>query len=184
MSYITLPDSNTISDEVRHMWEDCERRWKYVPNIVRSYAMAPEVMKAEDVWSKGVMHNGFLPRKLKEAIATVVSATNDCNYCASSHALAYELAGGDESEGAACRLLNFSEFDEKERAACEYAKKATQDAKSITQADITELQKYYSDGEIVEIAAVIQQFMGYNWFVTILGLELEEANPYQALEKI
>ena len=176
MSYIKLPDKNNLNGEARKIWEDAEKRWGYIPNIQRTYALAPEVMKAEDRWSKGVMYKGYLPRKLKEAIATVVSAVNNCNYCASSHAVAITIAGGVETEAIACKMLDFSKWNEKDRAALEFAKKATINAGSITRTDIERLQKIYTDGEIVEIATVIQQFMGYNWFVTIFGLELEETN--------
>jgi hypothetical protein len=31
---------------------------------------------------------------------------------------------------------------------------------------------------------VIQQFMGYNWFVTMLGLEVEEENPARAWSSV
>ena len=71
----------------------------------------------------------------------------------------------------------YSFADEKEAAALEFTRKATDDPKTITKEDIETLQQYYADGEIIEIVTVIQQFMGYNWFVTILGLELEGANP-------
>ena len=176
MSYIKLPEKEDLTGRPLEVYEDTLKRWGYMPNISRAYVLAPEIMEAEDVWSKGVMYKGFLPRRLKEAIATVVSSTNKCNYCASSHALAYTIAGGDSEDAKACKLLHFDNFDDRERAALEFTYKATSDAKSITQKDIDILREHYSDPEIVEISVVIQQFMGYNWFVTILGLELEEAN--------
>ncbi len=177
MSYLRLPEKSELQPEVLRVVEESEKRWGYSPNIVRAYALAPNVLFAEDVWAKGVMHEGFLPRKIKEAIATVVSRTNDCLYCATSHAYAVGLAGGNEQDQFACIDLDFSLFDEKESSALRFARKATVSAKSITQNDINELQKHFSDPEIVEIATVIQQFMGYNWFVTILGLQLEDENP-------
>jgi uncharacterized peroxidase-related enzyme len=181
MSYIQLPGPDDVKGEVKEVFDDTVNRWGYMPNISRAYCLAPEVMKAEDVWSKGVMYKGFLPRSLKEAIATAVSATNTCNYCASSHAHAYTIAGGDAEHGKACKLLDFSGFEEKERVVLEFTQKATRDAKSIKKEDIEKLQQFYSDGEIVEISAVIQQFMGYNWFVTILGLEIEDSNPMRSV---
>ncbi len=176
MSYLDLPNKEDLTGKAREVFEDTEKRWGYMPNISRAYCLAPEAMEAEDFWSKGVMYRGFLPRTLKEAIATTVSATNSCNYCASSHAHAYTIAGGTDEDGAACKTLDFSPFSEKEQVALRFARKATVDAKSITQEDINKLKEHYTQGEIVEIAVVIQQFMGYNWFVTILGLELEEGN--------
>lgn len=176
MSYIKLPEKDDLSGEALEVYEDTVKRWGYVPNISRAYLMAPEIMRAEDVWTKGVMHKGFLSRRLKEAIATAVSSTNECNYCASSHAHAYKIAGGSEEDARALKKLQFNVFAEGERVALEFAAKATQDANSIHQEDIDALRGFYTDAEVVEICVVIQQFMGYNWFVTMLGLELETEN--------
>lgn len=176
MSFLKLPNREDLSGEPRDIFDDTVERWGYVPNISRAYMLNTDVMKAEDVWCKGVMYQGLLPRALKEAIATTVSAVNDCNYCASSHAHAYTLAGGDEATAKSCKMLDFSNFNEREKAALNFTRKAARDAKTIQQEDIDQLLEHYSQAEIVEISAVIQQFMGYNWFVTILGLELEEGN--------
>ena len=97
MSYINLPNREDLEGRTLEIFDETVDRWGYIPNISRAYLLAPEIMEAEDTWTRGVMYNGFLPRKLKEAIATTVSSTNDCNYCASSHAHAYTIAGGSFS---------------------------------------------------------------------------------------
>lgn len=176
MSYLELPTEDQLDERSARLLREAVDRWGYVPNIVRAYALAPEVLAAEDIWSHGVMKKGFLPRRLKEAVATVVSRTNQCRYCATSHSYAYAIAGGDEAEAAAILNEGDAALPEAERAALRFAQKATENCHAIGRDDIDELKKYYSDGEMVEICAVIQQFMGYNWFVTILGLEPEEGN--------
>ena len=180
MSYLKLPELDNLNGDVKIIADDAVERWGYLPNLVKAYAIAPEVIKAEDVWSKGIMYKGFLERELKEAIATVVSSTNKCNYCASSHAHADTIAGASQEEATACIHFNFSGYNDRKITALEFAQKATADPKSISKYDIDALKPHYHSGEIVEIVAVIQQFMGYNWFVTILGLELEPENPIRA----
>lgn len=180
MSFIKLPEKSELSGKTLELIEETEKRWGYIPNISRAYSLAPHIMEAENIWSGNVIYKGLLPRKLKEAIATVVSATNDCDYCASSHAHAYTLAGGDVEQARSCKSLDFHNFDAKERTALEFTRKAAGNPKSVKQEDIDGLQQHFSTPEIIEIATVIQQFMGYNWFVTMLGLELEEANPMGA----
>lgn len=177
MSYLKLPEKDDLSGKARQLYEESESRWGYPPNIVRAYALNPQIMEAEDVWSTGVMSKGLLSRKLKEAIGTTVSATNKCNYCAISHAHAYTMAGGENQEALSIKELDTSGLEDKERAALDFAQKATLDCNSIQKEDIDYLKQFYSDPEIVEICVVIQAFMGYNWFVTMLGLELEAANP-------
>ena len=179
MAFIPLPNPSELTGIAKELMDDVIARWGYASNLVRAYSYSPKIMEVEDIWSKGVMYEGTLPRAIKEAIATVVSATNEVNYCSSSHAHAYKLAGGDEALGAACRRLEFSDFPKSEQAVLRFAQKATQDAKSITQSDHDELLEYYSPAQIVEIGVVIQQFMGYNAFVTIMGIELEAENPFR-----
>jgi uncharacterized peroxidase-related enzyme len=177
MSYLQLPAKETSEPRVAKLLEEAEARWGFIPNIVKAYALAPEILEAEDAWSHGVMKVGFLPRRLKEAIATIVSRTNGCRYCATAHSYAYKIAGGTQAHASSILNEGEAKLPESEQAALRFAERATRDPKSIRRSDVEELQKYYSDGEIVELCTVIQQFMGYNWFVTILGLEVEPENP-------
>ena len=184
MSYLRLPTQDELDEHSAHLVGEAVDRWGFAPNIVRAYALAPEVLAAEDVWSHGVMKKGFLPRRLKEAIATVVSRTNQCRYCATAHSYAYKVAGGEETDAASILNEGDASVPEAERVALRFAGKAAENCHAIAKDDIDGLRKYYRDGEIVEICAVIQQFMGYNWFVTMLGLEVEPENPARAWSKI
>jgi uncharacterized peroxidase-related enzyme len=184
MSHLRLPNEDDLDEPSARLVREAVGRWGFAPNIVRAYALAPEVLAAEDVWSHGVMKKGFLPRRLKEAVATVVSRTNQCRYCATAHSYAYQLAGGDEDDAATILNQGDADLPEAERVALQFARKAADDCHAIGKEDIETLREHYSDGEIVEICAVIQQFMGYNWFVTMLGLEVEQQNPARAWSSI
>ena len=173
MAFIPLPDAATAPPGTREVLARTEARWGYAPNIVRALALRPELLAAEDRWSRALMYSGTLPRVLKEAVATTVSAVNRCEYCAASHAYAAGLAGAAEGVGQACRALRFDGFAPRERAALEFARKAAADMRSITRADIETLRAHYTPEEVVELAAVVGSFMMYNTFVTVLGLELE-----------
>lgn len=181
MAFIPLADKNTATGQARAVLEETEARWGYVPNIVRALALRPDVLEAEDRWSRAVMYSGKLPRGLKEAVATTVSVVNACDYCATSHAYAAQLAGAGRGVGEACKALRFDGFGERERAALEFARKAAQDMNSVRREDVERLRKFYGPEEIVELAAVIGSFMMYNTFVTVLGLELEPAHSGQGL---
>ncbi|MCA1814577.1 MAG: carboxymuconolactone decarboxylase family protein, partial [Halobacteriales archaeon] len=86
MAFLSLPDERTAPEPMRPLLAATAKRWGFVPNIVRAFALRPELAQAEDVWSQALMYHGALPRPLKEAIATTVSTVNDCAYCATSHA--------------------------------------------------------------------------------------------------
>ncbi|MHB8605883.1 MAG: carboxymuconolactone decarboxylase family protein [Thermoplasmatota archaeon] len=176
MSFLELPRASTATGRVKEILDDTTRRWGFEANIVRALALRPEILEAEDHWSKAVMHTGLLPRRLKELLATAVSRVNETEYCVASHAYQARLVGVAEPQVAACRALLFDDFPPAERAALEFARKAARDMHAITRADIDELGRFYGAEEIVELVAVIASFMMYNTFVTLLGLEVESAH--------
>lgn len=173
MAFVPLARVEDAPPGSRDVLAFTERKWGYVPNIVAALALRPELLDAEDQWTKALMLSGELPRSLKEAVATTVSATNDCNYCATSHAYAAEQAGAAKELREACVALRFDGLPEAERAALDFARKAAADMRSITQHDVDALRKHFTPAQVVELAAVIGSFMMYNTFVTVLGLELE-----------
>ena len=172
MAFLPLPDERTADARARATLQAAKERWGYLPNIVRALALRPELLVAEDAWSRALMYSGLLPRALKEAVATTVSVVNQCDYCATSHAYAAARAGAPEA-ARACARLDFRSLPERDRAALDFTRKAASDMRSIRQPDVDALRAHFSPEEIAELAAVIGSFMMYNTFVTVLGLELE-----------
>ena len=174
MARVKLWDGEKIDPKSDKILEETIERWDKAPNIVRALVLNKDVLIGEDLWTEYLMKRGKLTRKFKEAIATAVSATNKCLYCASAHAWAMEYTGTSTENTEACTLLTFDGFEPKERVALEFARKATTNSKSITDGDVDKLKEFYSDSEIVEISAVIMAYMGYNTFVEMLGLEVDD----------
>jgi uncharacterized peroxidase-related enzyme len=173
MAFLPLARVETAPPSTKAVLEATVQKWGYLPNIVAALALRPELLHAEDAWTKALMHQGTLPRSLKEAVATTVSMANQCNYCATSHDFAAGQAGASAEVRAACKVLRFDGLPEAERLALDFARKAAADMRSVRQEDVDLLRKHYSAEQVVELAAVIGSFMLYNTFVTVLGLELE-----------
>jgi alkylhydroperoxidase family enzyme len=70
-------------------------------------------------------------------------------------------------------LLDFENgpFDEREKAAMRWALKMTRESTAMTRADTEMLLRYYTEGEVVEIAAVVGLFNYFNRFNNALGME-------------
>lgn len=177
MAYLPLAGTKTAIGRAREVLEQTEKKWGYVPNIVRALALRPEILDAEDHWTQALMHSGTLPRDLKEAVATAVSAVNSCDYCATSHAHQASVHGVSEKNVAACRLLDFRAFDARSRAALDFARKAATDMRQVRKSDVDALRKYFRPDQIVELTLVVASFAMYNTFVTVLGIELENGDP-------
>lgn len=59
-----------------------------VPNLFRTYANHPPLLRANWEKVKAVMMTGNLRRKVKESIAVLVSKDNSCKYCVAAHTAA------------------------------------------------------------------------------------------------
>jgi alkylhydroperoxidase family enzyme len=70
-------------------------------------------------------------------------------------------------------VLDFEKgpFDEREKAALRFALKMTREAGSMTDADVSALRAYWSEGEAIEIAAVVGTFNYFNRFNDAFGVE-------------
>lgn len=173
MAFLPLATVAEAKGDAQRVLAETRRKWGYAPNIVAALALRPELLMAEDAWTKALMLSGELPRGLKEAVATTVSAVNQCNYCATSHHFAAGQAKASEALREACVALRFDHLPAAERVALEFARKAAADMNSLGQRDVDALRAHYTPSQIVELTMVIASFMMYNTFVTALGLELE-----------
>ena len=68
---------------------------------------------------------------------------------------------------------NFAHFSEKEKAALTYAEKLSRSPHDVSDADLIELKKHFSDPEIVDIHLQTGLANLTNRFTDPLGLEVE-----------
>ncbi len=73
MARIRALEKECVGDEVLLIYEEIEKVFGRVPNIFKTYAHFPPLLKANWGKLKAVMMGGSLRRELKEAIALVVS---------------------------------------------------------------------------------------------------------------
>lgn len=85
---------------VREVYEEIKssRGLASVPNFWKAIAHNPAYLRAE--WDKlnTIMSGGTLDRRTKEIIAVAVSATNNCDYCLSSHTDALRALGMTDAD--------------------------------------------------------------------------------------
>lgn len=87
MARVPYVSEEEATGEVRKVYDEIlqSRGLAKVPNFWRAIAHNPAYLRAE--WDKlnAIMDGGGLDRRTKEVIAVAVSATNNCDYCLSSH---------------------------------------------------------------------------------------------------
>ena len=175
MARIQTIEKQRTNDAVRPIYEEIEETFGWVPNIFKTYAHFPPLLKTNWEKVKAVMMAGSLRRELKEAIALVVSDANACQYCIVAHGLALQQLGfGRESIDALAKNLKESGFQPKDQKILEVARKATKDANSVTDQDIAELRLAgWSESEIVEAQGVMELFTGFNKFLDSLAVDID-----------
>lgn len=175
MARIKVLEEEHIAREVRPIYEEIEKTFGRVPNIFKTYARFPPLLKANWDKLKAVMMGGSLRRELKEAIALVVSDANACQYCIAAHGLALQQLGFSKQRiEALVKNLEGSGFQPRELKLLELARKSTRDANSVTDQDIDELRQLgWSDSEIVEAQGVMELFTGFNKFLDSLAVDID-----------
>lgn len=175
MTRIKLIEKEDASDEVKAIYKDIEAVFGMVPNLFKTYAHFPALLKVNWEKTKVLLMGGELPRELKESIAVVVSAANSCNYCVASHSMALSMIGfSQERIDDLTKNIESPEITPRDKKILEYARKATLTPHKITDSETDELKSLgMTDSQIVEILGVMELFTGYNKFLDALAVEID-----------
>ncbi|MFJ8260426.1 peroxidase-related enzyme [Rummeliibacillus sp. NPDC094406] len=107
----------------------------------------------------------------KEMIGLVVSSTNSCNYCLTTHGdVLRGLTKNPEWVDKLTYNYRSAELTKKQRALCDYAYRATKNVAELTPDEIDKLRAVgFNDHEILE-AAFVSGFFNYtNRWVSTIG---------------
>ena len=132
------PDDPIVST----LFGEIEAAFGMVPNLFRTYAHHPPLLRANWEKVKAVMMAGSLRRKVKETIAVLVSKDNSCSYCVAAHTAALQSLGMTKEQIAALEHgLDGADFDAKEKALIHFARKANANPLAITDAEFQTLRQ-------------------------------------------
>jgi alkylhydroperoxidase family enzyme len=90
----------------------------------------------------------------KTELFWIVSRTNNCQYCLGHQEIKLAVAGLKEEQVAALDG-DWSEFTPRERAAFALARKLTYEPHRLTDADVDQLRKYYTDLQVLEMVVSV-----------------------------
>ena len=168
MARIEVASEDRISEEAEEILKEIEQGMGRIPNLFKTYAHHPPLLRANWGKLKAVMMEGSLSRKLKEVIALLVSQDNGCEYCIKAHSGALKGLGVGDDELASIREGRLEEvgFDEKDRALVALMRKANLKPHDVTDDDFAKARDAgASDAEIVEAYGVMETFAGFNRFL-------------------
>jgi uncharacterized peroxidase-related enzyme len=172
LAWLRVPEPEETPEEVQALFARAEEKLGFVPNVLRFWALRPDHMlkwrKYMDEMLKGP---SGLTEAEREMIGTVVSATNHCYYCLTSHGAAVRLLT-DDPVLADQLASNYRHADlpPKERAMLDFAVKVTEEAHRCTEDDVEALRRAgWSDEEIMDIGEVAAMFNLTNRMANAFG---------------
>jgi AhpD family alkylhydroperoxidase len=124
-----------------------------------------------ECWNK-VLYEGVLPHKLKEMCRIRISVAHQCGYCSTVRSKVAQAEGlTEEMINDLFDYQNSKHFTPREKAALRYADLFKQGEHAIDRDEVyTDLQKHFSDEEIIELGMLCAQTDGVGKFVKSLNV--------------
>ncbi len=184
MAWIDEIDVDEAEDKLEAIYAELVEKRGKVSNILKVHSLNPEAMENHlDLYMTVMFGQSGLSRVEREAVAVVVSATNDCAYCVNHHAEALRryvkdnetlemLMMADGLETLEPRLSNI----------VRHAEKLTSAPSAMTESDLGELRAVgLSDRDILDLTLVTAYFNFVNRVAQGLGVEFtpEEMGGYK-----
>lgn len=131
----------------------------------------PEVVAAQDEYSRRLLRSGIVDENLYEIVMVAVAQANECDYCAGSHRENLDLLlEMDEKVIASVAEGNFDSLPERERIVAEFASRCIEDPHRVSEADIDGLRDVgFDDADVIQLLALVGQCNTANLFVDALN---------------
>jgi uncharacterized peroxidase-related enzyme len=173
MPRIRPPGPDDVGPEERQVMERFYQARGNVPNMFRTMALRPELMRTADAHMTAVLKTGTVPLEVKELVVCRVSQLNSCSYCLTSHSAILRGLGVsqetiDQLEDPEARARHSPAI----QAALAFAEQLTCDSLRVDDALWEQLRAHFDEGQIVELAAVAGLFNYFNRFNNALQMEL------------
>lgn len=160
---------------VRAVFEEIQSAFGRVPNLFRTYAVHPPLLRANWEKVKAVLMSGNLRREVKEAIALLVSKDNSCAYCVAAHTAVLRAVGMTEEQIVSMEEdFGKTDFNDKEKALIGLARAANLKPLKVSDEEFGAVrQTGATDAEIVEALGVMEVFTSFNKFLDVLQVEID-----------
>ena len=184
MSWIEEVGIDAAEGRLAEVYADLVARRGKVSNILKVHSLNPDAMSDHlDLYMTTMFGKSGLSRAEREAVAVVVSASNECDYCVKHHAEALRryirkketlamLTEADGLETLEPRLSNI----------VRHAEKLTSAPAAMTESDLGELRAVgLDDRDILDLTLVVAYFNFVNRIALGLGVtsSADEVSGYR-----
>jgi uncharacterized peroxidase-related enzyme len=171
--------------ELKESFDRSVRNLGFVPNSLLIMQRKPKLVKAFAQLSAAVWDpDGEVDRGFKRLLAHVASRAAGCQYCIAHTAGGALHLGVEEQKVAAVWEYRTSPlFSSAERTALDFALAAASVPNDVSDEMFSEMRKHWTEGQIVEIVAVIALFGFLNRWNDTMGTPLED-EPIEVGERL
>ena len=177
MSWIEEIDESAAGAKLGEIYAELIRKRGKVANILKVHSLNPDALSNHlDLYMTLMFGKSGLSRAEREAIAVVVSATNECPYCVNHHAEAL----GHYIKGDALKMLveadGLESLEPRLSNIVRHAEKLTSAPGAMTESDLGELRAVgLSDQDILDITLIVSYFNFVNRIALGLGVQYSES---------
>ncbi|KPV52140.1 carboxymuconolactone decarboxylase [Kouleothrix aurantiaca] len=167
----TDPEVVAVYDEIRR-----ELGFGMVPNIFKSMAIRPTLLRAN--WNKfrATILQGYLPRTLKEMVGVLISQANGSEYALRVHLHGLSALGmSEELLHMLVRDYENCPLPERDKSILRFGLLAATDPLQISEDDYAALRKHHlSDEEIFEVIATADMFSSVNAYTDSARVPIDQ----------
>lgn len=183
MSWIDEIEVSDADGKLETMYAELIKQRGKVSNILKVHSLNPDAMEGHlDLYMTLMFGKSGLSRLEREAIAVVVSASNDCAYCVNHHAEALRrYVKDDETIELLATADGLETLDPRLSNIVRHAEKLTSAPGAMTQSDLGELRAVdLSDRDILDLTLIVSYFNFVNRIAVGLGVDFsaEEMSGY------
>ncbi len=177
MSWIEEIDVSEADGKLAEMYAQLLKQRGKVSNILKVHSLSPAAMDDHlDLYVTLMFGKSGLSRLEREAIAVVVSASNECAYCVNHHAESLRQYIDDEETLSLLMTADGLETLEPRLSnIVRHAEKLTDAPGAMTESDLGELRaEGLSDKDILDLTLIVGYFNFVNRIALGLGVEFSE----------
>lgn len=173
MSWIEEVEIDEADGKLSEIYANLIRQRGKISNILKAHSLKPSAMGAHlDLYMTLMFGNSGLSRAEREAVAVVVSANNDCQYCVVHHAEALKrYIDDDETLGMLKNADGLETLEPRLSNIVRHAEKLTTAPGAMTESDLGELRAVgLDDKDILDLTLIVGYFNFVNRIAMGLGV--------------
>jgi uncharacterized peroxidase-related enzyme len=184
MSWIDEIEVNDAEGRLAEMYAALIKQRGKVSNILKAHSLNPDAMGDHlGLYMTLMFGKSGLSRAEREAVAVVVSANNDCQYCVNHHAEALKrYIKDDETLGMLMNADGLETLEPRLSNIVRHAEKLTTAPGAMTESDLGELRAVdLTDKDILDLTLIVAYFNFVNRIAVGLGVtySAEELGGYR-----